>query len=257
MYQVGIRIRALRTRRGGATTGRASPARECPSGKTTAASARVLTPDPDVPRLCRRAVRETRAPAVKAGSRRGNNGNVRRSFGFAQAFSRRTDSAQLRGRSELQRTRANGRCESTSWGQWFEPSTQQNVSNFDRTRELSVAGASRLQTSGERKRHSRLGSTNGVYRLPPSRACETFRSPLSIPHRVTDPALTAAFSALLRNGNDPFGSGFACSCLNAESIRLQPSLRTRTKLATNTSTGSSERGQESVTNLALITRGHR
>src|SRR2546423_15695741 len=47
---------------------------------------------------------------------RGNNGNARRSFAFAQAFAPRTDSAQPCRPSERQRTDANGRPESTSWG---------------------------------------------------------------------------------------------------------------------------------------------
>src|SRR5919106_6148269 len=48
--------------------------------------------------------------------RRGNNGNARRSLGFAQAFARRTDSAQPCGLSEHWRTGANARPDSTSWG---------------------------------------------------------------------------------------------------------------------------------------------
>ena len=55
--------------------------------------------------------------------RRGNNGNARRSLGFAQAFARRTDSAQPCGLSEHWRTGANARPGSTAGGHWFEPST--------------------------------------------------------------------------------------------------------------------------------------
>ena len=47
---------------------------------------------------------------------RGNNGNARRSLEFARPFVGRPDSAQRCGLAEPQRTGANGRSESTSWG---------------------------------------------------------------------------------------------------------------------------------------------
>src|SRR5204862_248980 len=59
------------------------------------------------------------APAEEAGSR-GNNGNVRRSLGFAQPFACRTDSAQPCRLSEPPRTLAPNR---QAGGHWFEPST--------------------------------------------------------------------------------------------------------------------------------------
>ncbi len=54
---------------------------------------------------------------------RGKNGKDQRSFGFAHAFGRETDSAQPCCLSERQRTDANGCTKSTSWGSLFEPST--------------------------------------------------------------------------------------------------------------------------------------
>lgn len=47
---------------------------------------------------------------------RGNNGNARRSLGFAEDFPRETDSAQRCGLGEPERSGANGRPDSTSWG---------------------------------------------------------------------------------------------------------------------------------------------
>ncbi len=47
---------------------------------------------------------------------RGKNGKDQRSFGFAHAFGRETDSAQPCCLSERQRTDANGCTKSTSWG---------------------------------------------------------------------------------------------------------------------------------------------
>jgi hypothetical protein len=68
--------------------------------------------------------RRTRGPGTgtpvsaraETAGHRGKNGKDERSFAFAQAFGRATDSAQPCRLSERQRTGANGCTKSTSWG---------------------------------------------------------------------------------------------------------------------------------------------
>ena len=58
----------------------------------------------------------TRPELERERTRRGKDGKVQRSFGFAEAFGQGSDFAQRRGLSAPRRTRANGCSISTSWG---------------------------------------------------------------------------------------------------------------------------------------------
>src|SRR5436305_192681 len=88
---------------------------------------------------------------VAGGHTRGNDGKDQRSFAFAQAFGRRSDSAQPCCLSEPERTDGT---KSTSWGHWFEPSTAHlgNPASPGVFVSRGSVGASLLGPLGERER---------------------------------------------------------------------------------------------------------